>query len=349
MEMVLEKMADVSPNRPTKRWVITKEFADQNALNPANEAIRHFATALGFHCLDCPDDLLNWSDALTIQAGDVVYLAYPTFYLSLETDGKYEVDIIEALHMRGARVVLLVGDSLILREKVACSQGELKSLNSADVLIVPNNKMRDQFINMGVTTPMLHQGLYPIKATHDMPARATFNRNKVFYTGNLDKGPFLQTITQDAVALEVFGPNASEQIVANESLNYHGSFSHDDLTSAFTSETGFGLIWDGDNLPIVSQVGRYTQYNYPYKSSFYLSLGMPLIAWRGSAVADVIKQYRCGIVLNQIDELGPAIQALTEQQVHRMVENARNLGKELRTGRHFMRVLAHAELFEMEE
>ncbi|QYU58627.1 hypothetical protein K1728_04295 [Weissella confusa] len=76
---------------------------------------------------------------------------------------------------------------------------------------------------------------------------------------------------------------------------------------------------------------------------------MPLIAWRGSAVADVIRQYRCGIVLNQIDELGPAIQALTEQQVHRMVENARNLGKELRTGRHFMRVLAHAELFETEE
>ncbi|WP_447409248.1 hypothetical protein ACDP95_04070 [Weissella confusa] len=349
MEMVLEKTVDEAPKRPTKRWVITKAFTDQNALNPANEAIRHFATELGFNCLDCPEDLLNWSDALTIQAGDVVYLAYPTFYLSIETDGKYEVDIIEALHMRGARVVLLVGDSLILREKVACSEGELKSLNSADVLIVPNNKMRDQFINMGVTTPMLHQGLYPIKPTHEMPPRATFNRDKVFYTGNLNKGPFLKTIQQDAVSLEVFGPNVSEEISTNQSLNYHGSFAHADLTQKLMAETGFGLIWDGDNLPILSRVGRYTQYNYPYKASFYLSLGMPLIAWRGSAVADVITQYRCGILLNRIDELGPKIAALTEQQVARMVENARNLGEELRTGRHFMRVLGHAELFETEE
>lgn len=218
MAMVLEKTAVETPKRPTKRWVITKAFTDQNALNPANEAIRHFATELGFHCLDCPDDMLNWSDALTIQAGDVVYLAYPTFYLSIDTDGEYEVTLIEALHMRGARVVLLVGDSLILREKVACSQSELNALNSADVLVVPNNKMRDQFTNMGVTTPMLHQGLYPIKPTHDMPPLTTFNRDKVFYTGNLAKGPFLKTIQQDALAVEVFGPNAAPEVIANQSI-----------------------------------------------------------------------------------------------------------------------------------
>ena len=76
---------------------------------------------------------------------------------------------------------------------------------------------------------------------------------------------------------------------------------------------------------------------------------MPLIAWRGSAVADVITQYRCGIVLNRIEELGTTVKALTTQQVNRMVENARNLGEELRTSRHFMRVLAHAELFETED
>lgn len=109
------------------------------------------------------------------------------------------------------------------------------------------------------------------------------------------------------------------------------------------------MIWDGDSVPMLSQLGRYTQYNYPYKSSFYLSLGMPLITWRGSAVADVIKQYRFGIVLNQIEELGTTVKALTSQQVNRMVENARNLGEELRTGRHFMRVLAHAELFETDD
>ncbi|COI26407.1 glycosyltransferase [Streptococcus pneumoniae] len=349
MAMVLEKTAVETPKRPTKRWVITKAFTDQNALNPANEAIRHFATELGFHCLDCPDDMLNWSDALTIQAGDVVYLAYPTFYLSIETDGEYEVNIIEALHMRGARVVLLVGDSLILREKAACSQSELNALNSADILVVPNNKMRDQFTNMGVTTPMLHQGLYPIKPTHDMPPLTTFNRDKVFYTGNLAKGPFLKTIQQDALAVEVFGPNAAPEVIANQSIRYHGALSHHDLAQKLTTETGFGLIWDGDSLPMLSQLGRYTQYNYPYKSSFYLSLGMPLIAWRGSAVADVITQYRCGIVLNRIEELGTTVKALTTQQVNRMVENARNLGEELRTGRHFMRVLAHAELFETED
>ncbi len=72
MAMVLEKTAVETPKRPTKRWAITKACTDQNALNPANEAIRHFATELGFQCLDCPDDILNWSDALTIQAGDVV-------------------------------------------------------------------------------------------------------------------------------------------------------------------------------------------------------------------------------------------------------------------------------------
>ena len=259
MAMVLEKTAVEAPKRPTKRWVITKAFTDQNALNPANEAIRHFATDLGFQCLDCPDDILNWSDALTIQAGDVLYLAYPTFYLSIETDGEYEVTLIEALHMRGARVVLLVGDKLILREKAACSQSELNALNSAYVLVVPNNKMRDQFMNMGVTTPMLHQGLYPIKPTHDMPPLTTFNRDKVFYTGNLAKGPFLKIIWQDALSVEVFGPNAAPEVITNQSIRYHGGLSHHDLAQKLTTETGFGLIWDGDSLPMLSQLGRYTQ------------------------------------------------------------------------------------------
>ncbi|MCS9990585.1 hypothetical protein EFL79_07175 [Weissella confusa] len=168
---------------------------------------------------------------------------------------------------------MLVGDSLILREKVACSQSELNALNSADVLVVPNNKMRDQFTNMGVTTPMLHQGLYPIKPTHDMPPLTTFNRDKVFYTRNLAKGPSLKTIQQDALAVEVFGPNAAPEVIANQSIRYHGALSHHDLAQKLTTETGFGLIWDGDSLPMLSQLGRYTQYNYPYKSSFYLSLG----------------------------------------------------------------------------
>ena len=35
MAMVLEKTAVETPKRPTKRWVITKAFTDQNALNPA--------------------------------------------------------------------------------------------------------------------------------------------------------------------------------------------------------------------------------------------------------------------------------------------------------------------------
>lgn len=90
--------------------------------------------------------------------------------------------------------------------------------------------------------------------------------------------------------------------------------------------------------------GRYTRYNYPYKASQYLGLGLPLIAWRGSAIAKMIEQEHCGIVIDHLDELDQIASELTVAERRELKLNAERMGKRVRSGVDFENVLRELDV-----
>ena len=91
----------------------------------------------------------------------------------------------------------------------------------------------------------------------------------------------------DSQKFNLYGVGYEKQNKNN--ICYHGSFDPDELP--FVLEGSFGLVWDGDSAETCSGVyGQYLKVNNPHKCSLYLATGLPVIVWKESTVARIVKK-----------------------------------------------------------
>ena len=171
--------------------------------------------------------------------------------------------------------------------------------------------------------------------------KSTKNKElQIVFAGNLDraKGHFLYEMEKEKMhfRLDVYGKR--DELIRNEKICYRGNFHADILSGHLCGD--LGLIWDGalDSADI-DTYKNYTRYNVPHKFSCYMAAGLPVIAWREAAIAEVIRKYQVGYLIDNLYEINNLDLALYETYQ----ENAQSLGQKVRSGYFTRQVFAQIE------
>ena len=152
---------------------------------------------------------------------------------------------------------------------------------------------------------------------------------QVAFAGNLEreKSFFLYDLEPEKMSfrLNVYGKR--EGLIKNAKICYRGNFSPDILPGQLKGD--FGLIWDGAiSSENINSFKDYTRYNTPHKFSCYMAAGLPVIAWREAAIAEVIRKYQVGYLIDSLYEINDLDFSLYEEYR----KNAQKLGEKVRSG-----------------
>ena len=92
-------------------------------------------------------------------------------------------------------------------------------------------------------------------------------------------------------------------------------------------------MWDGDSPHTCSGMyGEYLKKNNPHKASLYLASGFPIIVWSQSALADFVRQNKCGILVDSLFEIAKSLESLSENDYQELIKNSKRIGKKIRNG-----------------
>lgn len=206
------------------------------------------------------------------------------------------------------------------------SKSEMTLFNKFDGLIVHNNKMKKWLQDNGVKVPMISLEIFDYINPQPINEMQNFDKN-INFAGNLYKSFFLTKLNTKTKFI-VYGVNPLKY---GNSVDYRGSKTPEEIP-AFLNEN-FGLVWDGESLTECSGIdGNYMRYNNPHKTSLYLSSGIPVITWDQAAIADFIKQYNVGIVIDDLNRIDEILAKITEKQYLEMKNSTEQIAKKVREG-----------------
>lgn len=147
--------------------------------------------------------------------------------------------------------------------------------------------------------------------------------NEIIIAGNLsiEKNGFLnQADNCKNLKFNLYGVGLDEKILKNDNFNYFGSFSPDDLAANLNGS--FGLVWDSEELNGgIGTKAVYQKYNSPHKASLYLAAGIPIIVWKGAALAEFVSFNSVGLVVESLEELNDKISSITLEDYNNMKNN----------------------------
>ena len=217
-------------------------------------------------------------------------------------------------------------------------------LDLADALIVHNDKMAAFFQEKGVPAEKLVKlGIFDYLQENTCENQAIFEK-KITVAGNLDtkKCAYIGQLHEvKNVDIQLYGSNFDTQMTQYNNIHYGGSFPPDEIPKKLTS--GFGLVWDGTSIDgCCGDAGQYLRYNNPHKLSLYLSSGLPVVIWSGAAEADFVKKNNVGIVVNSLRELSELFEDMQEERYADMVQNARRVSENLKSGKYLEVALKEA-------
>jgi hypothetical protein len=113
-----------------------------------------------------------------------------------------------------------------------------------------------------------------------------------------------------------FEPERAPALAAN----YKGAFDPD--APVLDGPHHFGLVWDGEGVDTCSGAyGEYMRYNNPHKLSLYVSMGLPVIVWKHAAIAEAVKRWGIGVVVEDLRELSQLPSRISSDDYRQMVAN----------------------------
>lgn len=205
-------------------------------------------------------------------------------------------------------------------------------LEIADKLIVHNEKMKKWFIEKGVAEERLEcLKIFDYLSDVSLDKKIEFSK-RVLIAGNLakDKSPYIYALGKVDSQFDLFGISY-KPTAEFDNVNYHGAFPAEEIPMKLN--TGFGLVWDGSSVDTCDgDTGRYLRYNNPHKLSLYLTASIPVIIWDQAAEADFILEHNIGIVVSSLHEISDKIENLTEEEYYTMVNNVKDIQKNLKEG-----------------
>lgn len=328
-----------------KKWII--RFDDKNHWKPRNDAAL-FASLVGYHQISFDKepyiDEVYWiieqleRHCKYVSAGDLVIWQYPM------CSAKLENAMLSWFHDKGVFIVSFIHDLTLIRYDVSKlsgydSEGDKHVLTRFDANIVPQkfsgalNKIASVSLK-NVISPEP----YDFRINHTGNVEPASYDLQVVYAGSLSKFPDINNIDFD---LTVFGEkNFSNINITNDNLHDGGFIPAEDLAQKL--DKGFGLIWDEDADNVYRQ--NYTKWNWPYKFSLYMASGLPVIAWKHSAIAEIIESYQLGVIVESLSEISNVISGITPEEFHIMAEHAATFGNKLIHGESTKKAVKKLEL-----
>ena len=283
----------------------------------------------------------RWKRAFSkLQEGDILIIQFPPVLHTV-----FYAQCIRFLQKRGVKVVLLIHDLEILRwkkkknatiaEKLRFDIEEKTVLLAADGIIAHNEKMKVLLTELGIDSNKIvclgiFDYLIPEFNKRSAGLRRCRKTGPVLIAGNLarHKAGYIYDLPSD-VPFELFGTNfvGSE----TDNITYRGSQVPEELP--FLLEGSFGLVWDGDSIATCSGVyGEYLSFNNPHKTSLFLASGIPVIIWDKAALADFVRENRCGITVSSLEEIRQAVESMTDDEYEGLCRGAEYIGRLLRCG-----------------
>lgn len=230
-----------------------------------------------------------------LNYGDIVIFQYPS-WIGVNYDESF-VNKIKSY--RDTKLIIFVQDiqKLMFDSEQAILDMEIRTLNKADLLILPSKKMHRYLKENGLDEkPVIYQTIW------DMPSDICFVDHAVtrcfHFAGNYNRFPFLA---------EYHGKTPIYQYDANkpdrendDSFCWRGYLEQEKLMHEL-SKGGFGLVWSDDEY-----FDRYYSMNQPYKLGTNLAAGIPVI------VEDDSTFYRIGaqVLYTKADLVGYMVKRL---------------------------------------
>ena len=342
-----------------KRYILTAGWAPAagNAFQKARADIETLALASGLEPLPlfAPQTaggnrlkqlwlmlacLLDWVRVgVRVRRGSMILAQYPMYPVKGGVLMRRMIPLIQ--RWKQCKFVALVHDLDSLRgiDGASAQANDLHLLPCFHRLICHNEKMQAQLIRQGIPEhKLVILGLfdYLTDAGFSTPSLAA----TVNIAGNLlpEKSGYLYAIRENPPCMLHLYGNGYVPDEGNEAVQYHGAMPAQALPAYL--QGAFGLVWDGDSAQTCAGAfGEYLRYNNPHKASLYLAGGVPLVVWSGSALADIVRAERIGIVIDSLAQLGDALNAVTMEQYTHMTYKAREMGTALRQGDHFRKAL----------
>ncbi len=264
----------------------------------------------------------------------IVFLQYPMQY-NIEK-------LFKKAKSNNNKIILLVHDLNELRGK---EYNYPSILREADALIVHTKPMRQLIMGKYQNPNCVVLGLFDyITDSEPIFEEVKFDCKKkhIVFAGNLSKAPFLSKInlTGDKIIFDLYGVGWTES--EKNGIQYHGSLSPEKLPFAM-SKAHFGLIWDGESVNDCSGLmGEYLKYNCPYKTSSYLSAGIPLIAWRKMGISSLIEDNGIGLIVDSLNDIPETFNNLSETEYLRMKDNVRKVQLKITSGGFYKEAIREA-------
>ena len=225
---------------------------------------------------------------------------------------------------------------------------EAKLLRRADYTISHNSVMSQYIENVMLVSKEkivdleLFDYLYRGNEKKTVQDKRILNKNKrltICYAGNLDKEkvPFVYELGQHKINYNVnlYGINYNGH---TKNIVYKGSLPSYELIDKI--EGDYGLVWDGawDSSDNNEDVKNYTKYNNPHKLSLYMACGLPVIVWKGSAVAAFVVHNNIGFAIDTLDELSHI--SISSDHYQKQLENVALIRDRVRSGFYINRAFA---------
>lgn len=320
---------------------ITKNYRDKyTASSKAKLDVERILNSLGYINIGLPTKsfqskfagrlwtvLSNFLAFLRMPRNSVVFLQYPVNLIHRQ---------IAVAKKRNNKVILLVHDISGLRE---CEIPDLSAFNDSDTLIVHTEAMKKWFEarleNKNIKVLEMFDYLGALSENNIINSS---QKPSVVFAGNLSKSSFLDKIEYRNINLSLFGPGYSNRNTGI-GIEFQGCFPPDELPSRIKSD--YGLVWDGNSIETCSgSYGEYLKLIAPHKLSMYISLGLPVIVWSKSAVADFVRDNKIGFAVDRLDILDTLLPSVTVQEYKKMRDNVSKVSSDVLTGQFLARAIS---------
>ncbi|WP_316377571.1 hypothetical protein [Enterobacter hormaechei] len=250
----------------------------------------------------------------------------------------YNIILNYILTIRKLKVLFIIHDLNSLRRNV----DEDDVLFKASKVISHNASMNNHLVNIGFSRDkIITLDVFDYLLVKGKPL--TNNNYKdigLLIAGNLSQQKAGYLYRWDTnFPVDLFGINYKG---TNEHFMYHGVFEANNPEVILNLNKKFyGLVWDGDS-PMTCEgiYGEYLKYNNPHKASLYLSLGLPIIVWKESALSAFVVKEKCGVIIEKLSDLEEFFANTNDHEQY--FEAARRVGQQIAHGHYLEKALIDA-------
>lgn len=291
---------------------------------------------------------MHWNEKLKmLKKDDIVVIQYPILNHTLFF-GLLE----RKLKRKGIKIIVIIHDLISLRNIAQNEVDRMQKrlmieekilLKNAYMLIAHNSKMKKYLISLGVKPHQIKTlGIFDYLISGEDKRKKIIDSDligqPVVIAGNLkkEKAGYVYKLP-DNMKFNLYGVNYDED-EQKDNVVYHGAYDPDELP--YIMDGGFGLVWDGEDSDNCSGIyGNYLKYNNPHKVSLYIASCLPVIIWDKAAMSEFVLKYKCGIVIDNLENLKEKISKISMGEYNDMKKNCVKLSKRLQEGYYTQKAL----------